>query len=284
MPRDLTNEPIIIKLIDDIGLSIDHWKRKLGKGYRDSEEVKWLEQFRERVISGNSAAIFEDQFATLKEELVEASKKSRGMPLEKKISNIQNQWQISKILNDHRKNKPKMLYETEEKIEARIQELKLRYVSLTQDVLAEEVAKLVLALEVRHQDIETLTQERDFLADQLNEKLSGRRNAVKNQQTKKDELYKNNNECMLACVKEVEAKYKDFPRKIHFQRFYELLISRHPVKPFQQGGSLSKEEKLQSKENQKINREANKNKKWSKTKVRDFFEDYINRKISSLEK
>jgi len=284
MPRDLTNEPIIIKLIDDIGLSIDHWKKKLGKGYRDSEEVKWLEQFRERVISGNSAAIFEDQFIALKGELVESSKKTRGLKLEEKLANIQKQWEISKILNDHRKNKPKKLYETEEKIEARIQELKLRYINLPQDTLAEEVAKLVLVLEVRHQDIETLTEERDFLADKFKESLGKRRSDVLSQNTKKSELYSPNDQCLLECISEIEATNKDFPRKIHYRRFRELVINRYPTKPFQQNGSLSNDEKLQPKALQAVNRQSNKNEKWSETKLRNFFERYIGRKITSLEK
>lgn len=284
MPMDIRNDPRIIKLIDDIATSIEHWKQKLGKGYRDSDEVKWLEQFRERVISGNSASIFEDEFVDLKEELVEYSKKSRGMPLEKKIANIQKQWKISKILNDHRKNKPKKLYETEEKIEARIQELKLRYINIPQDSLAEEVAKLVLVLEIRHQDIETLTQERDFLAEKLNESLNGRRDTVSKQNVPKAALFQDNDDCLLECIKEIQAIHKDFPRKNHFHRFSALVVSRYPVKPFQQAGSLSKEEKLQSKETQEINREANRNKNWSKTKLRNFFEAYIGNKIASLEK
>ena len=284
MPRDLRNEPKIIKLIDDIGLSIDYWKRKLGKGYGDSKEVKWLEKFRERVISGNSEAIFEDQFAKLKEELFESSKKAKGLKLEEKLANIKKQWEISKILNDHRKNKPKKLYETEEKIEARIQELKVRYFNLPQDALAEELAKLVLVLEVRHQDIETLTEEIDFLAEKLNESLNGRRDTVKKQNAKKGELFKDNNECMLACIKEVEVSHDDFPRKIHFRKFCEKLVSQYPVKPFQQAGSLSKEEKLQPKKIQMINRESNRNEKWSTGSLRTFFEKYIGRKITTLDK
>lgn len=284
MPRDLRNEPIIIKLIDDIGLSIDHWKRKLGKDYGDSKEVKWLEQFRERVISGNSEAIFEDQFAKLKEELFESSKKAKGLKLEEKLANIKKQWEISKTLNDHRKNKPKKLYETEEKIEARIQELKLRYINLPQDALAEEVAKLVLVLEVRHQDIETLTEERDFLADKFKESLGKRRSDVLSQNTKKSELYSPNDQCLLECISEIESTNKNFPRKIHYRRFRELVINRYPTKPFQQNGSLSNDEKLQPKALQAVNLQSNKNEKWSETTLRNFFERYIGRKITSLEK
>lgn len=280
----MTSDPRIIKLIDDIGTTIERWKQKLGKDYKESEEVKWLEKFRERAISGDSAAIFEDQFAALKEELVESSKKSRGMPLEKKISNIQSQWEISRTLNDYRKNKPKILYETAEKIESRIQELKLRYVSLAQDALAEEVAKLVLVLEVRHQDIETLTQERDFLAEKLNESLNGRRDTVRKQNTPKKALFQDNNDRLLECAMVIKSRYQDFPRKFHYRKFCELVTERYPAKPFQQDGALSKEEKLQPKETQEINRKANKNEKWSIGTLRNFFEGYIGKKIASLEK
>lgn len=284
MPRDLMNDPRIIKLIGDIDITIEYWKQKLGKDYKVSEKIKWFEQFKDRVISGDSAAIFEDQFASLKNELIESSKKSKKMKSEEKLSNIQKRWEISKILNDHRKNKPKRLYETEEKIQARIQELKRRYINFEQDTLAEEVAKLVFALEVRHQDIETLTEERDFLAEQLEENISARRSTVKNQNTNKNALYAKNKAPLLECIKVIESRYQDFPRKFHYRKFCELVTELHPIKPFQQAGSLFGEEKLQSKEIQEINRKANKNSKWSTTTLRNFFEAYIGRKITSLEK
>lgn len=284
MPKDIKNNPRIIKLVANIGLSIEYWKKKLGKDHKESKEVQKLEWFREQIISGNSEAIFNENLADLQKELLEASKKSRGLGLDNKLGNLQRQWEIIRIVNDYCLDKPKMLYNTEEKIGARVQALKQRYINRSQPDLAEEVAKLVLVLEYRHQDIETLKQERDFLADRYQEFFGKRRSDVAKQNAEKSELFSPNNECLLQCIKEIEAAYKDFPRKIHYRRFCDLVVSRYPTKPFKQAGSLSGEEKLQTKELQAINRESNKNEKWAPTTMRDFFEGYIGRAITTLEK
>lgn len=169
-------------------------------------------------------------------------------------------------------------------LNARLKEIKNGIKDKSRDELVNEYSNITVRLERIEQELQSTKDEIQFLSQYALSKLETRKTIVEKQKSFKNALFQDNHDCLLECIKIIESESQDFPRKYHYRKFYELVTELYPTKPFKQAGPLSKEEKLQPKNIQEINRIANKNEKWSTSTLRNFFEAYIGKKIASLEK